>query len=71
MAQGNVERFGCRDSFRIEAKALSASTESPLRERSAITVFQLWTLVLSTYLPNMLVRFAVLVRAVDDVLNTD
>jgi len=81
MAQGKVERLGRRESLRMEKNALRASTESPLRARSAMTVFQLETLVLSTYLPNMLVRLAVLVchveyaslrRAVDGaVLNTN
>ncbi|KAJ1391987.1 hypothetical protein SESBI_36171 [Sesbania bispinosa] len=64
MVQGKVERLGFRESLRMEEKALRASKESPLRARSAITEFQLETLLLSTYLPNMLVRFADLVHAV-------
>lgn len=65
MAQGKEERLGCRESLRMEENALRASMKSPLRARSAMTVFQLETLVLSTYLPNMLVRFAVLVCHVE------
>lgn len=57
MAQGKVERFGLRESLRIEEKARRASMESPLRARSAMTEFQEKTLVLSTYWLNQVVRF--------------
>lgn len=60
MAQGKVERFGCRASFRIDEKARRASTESPLRAKSAMTVFQDETLVWSTYLLNQVVRLALI-----------
>lgn len=50
--------------MRIEEKALRASKDSPLRAKSAMTAFQLKTLVLSTYLPNMLLRLAFLVHSV-------
>lgn len=46
----------------MKEKACSASKESPLRARSAITVFQHETLLLSTYFPNMLLRFAFFVH---------
>lgn len=38
-AQGKVERFGFRESFRMEEKARRASTESPLRAKSAMIEF--------------------------------
>lgn len=56
IAQGKVERFGMRESFRMEEKARRASTESPLRASSAMIEFQDQTLVLSTYLLNKVVR---------------
>lgn len=49
--------MGLRESFRIDEKAPRASTELPLRARSAITEFQEETSVLSTYLLNHAVRF--------------
>lgn len=56
MAQGKEERFGLRESFRIDQKARRASTELPLRAKSAITEFQQETSALSTYLLNQAVR---------------
>lgn len=64
MAQGKVKRLGCKLSLRMEEKARRASTESPLRARSAMTEFQEETLVLSTYLSNMVVRLAFLVHVI-------
>ena len=64
MAQGKVLRLGRRESLRMEEKARRASRESPLRARSAMTEFQQETLVLSTYLSNMVVRFVFLVHVV-------
>lgn len=52
MAQGNEERFGERESLRMEAKAPRASTESPERASSAMMEFQEPTLVRLTYLWN-------------------
>lgn len=67
MVQGKVERFGWRESFRIEENAKIASEkESPLRARSVITAFQPETLLLSTYFRNMLVRFAFLALLLHD-----
>lgn len=50
IVQGNVERFGLRESFRMEEKARRASRESPPRANSAMMVFHDWTLFLSIYL---------------------
>ena len=55
-----VERFGSRESFRVKKKARRVSTESPLRDKSAITVFQDERLVWSTYLLNQVVRLALI-----------
>lgn len=52
MAQGKDERFGERESLRMEAKARRASTESPERASSAMTEFQEPTWVRLTYLSN-------------------
>lgn len=60
MVQGKVEQLGLRWDFRMEEKALSASTESLLRANSAMIEFQEWILVMSTYLLNCVVMFAVL-----------
>lgn len=57
MVQGNVERLGLRWDFSMEEKALRASTEWPLRAKSAIMEFQEWTLATSTYLLNCDVMF--------------
>lgn len=62
MAQGKVERLGLRWDLRIEEKALRASIESPLRAKSAMMEFQEWTLLLSMYLLNSVVMFAVVVK---------
>lgn len=56
MAQGKEERFGLRESLRMEENARRASTESPLRAKSAMTEFQEETSFLSTYLLNQVVR---------------
>lgn len=60
MVQGKVEQLGLRWDFRMEEKALSASTESPLRANSAMIEFQEWILLMSTYLLNCVVMVAVL-----------
>lgn len=56
MTQGNVDLVGRRESFRMDEKARRASTEKPLRAKSAMTEFQLETLVPSTYLMNQALR---------------
>lgn len=60
MVQGKVERFGVRDSFRMAEKARRDSTDSPARERSAMTEFHDQTLVVSTYLLKKVARLELL-----------
>lgn len=54
--QGKVDRFGLRESLRIERKALRAWVESPARAKPAMIEFQEETLDLSKYLLNHIVR---------------